>query len=765
MPPDRSRHSLSGRLRTPSGSALPRPHTSLRDSRVSTGFTEKAGLERLILMKISQRAMQPSYNLLSGEPVAGRPPSRGNHSVRASSHESSKENMAPPDADGYETQRRAIEELKAELAAMRYQNETVQQEKEMTAAKHTSEIEDQRRQAEEAMQAKRTMEEEVRKKGRQLESAQAELKELRERASDDQARLETKLRNLERANADFTEQVEELSSSKDEAARVGDQKLVELRRELQSAKQTVEQLEQEGNSRETVLHATQAQLVEKDTQIGNLEAEVLRLKAHTGDTETMAVIRSELSDQVTHIRKLESTNRSQLEELKHLRQVHKVVAVVEEEKHSLLLKLEAAQAFEPRLHEAQIQMQRLEDERLAWAAYFKSDGDGADDDMKFDSPEAMARALTEERVNLASYVDKLGTLQADVITLEETVRVLEEEKNKLRDEVKTAKASLTTAREEKAATEHLRQSDATLITTLRAQLNTFEAEAQRFTEHYDEVQATRIRELGELVDQYKEQAQKLQQELSSQASANKRQRSEEPEGASHEQLGQLLRKNRKLQDELSAAQTKLASCEKDLSATKKKLHSARKQNEVRVLSLRSNPTSDHETWKMATIKALEKENAELLAQVQNPQNGSVNTIPASQLDAAQRGVDKAMAEVASVEKSKRRLKEVWVAKSAEFREGIFSTLGWNVTFIPGGKMRMESLFRPSKTEEHENSIIFDGEKGTMKVGGGPRSEFAQRIDNHIKFWVREQKCIPAFMAALTMELYEEKQAAEQKENS
>jgi mitotic spindle assembly checkpoint protein MAD1 len=128
------------------------------------------------------------------------------------------------------------------------------------------------------------------------------------------------------------------------------------------------------------------------------------------------------------------------------------------------------------------------------------------------------------------------------------------------------------------------------------------------------------------------------------------------------------------------------------------------------------------------------------------------------VDRREAEVEDARAEAASAHKTSRRLKEVWAAKSGEFKEAIFSTLGWTVTFIPNGKMRVESVYHPSESDEHENSIVFDGERGTMKVGGGPRSAFAQRIDDQIRFWVREKGCIPGFLAALTLEFYEEQHA-------
>jgi mitotic spindle assembly checkpoint protein MAD1 len=43
----------------------------------------------------------------------------------------------------------------------------------------------------------------------------------------------------------------------------------------------------------------------------------------------------------------------------------------------------------------------------------------------------------------------------------------------------------------------------------------------------------------------------------------------------------------------------------------------------------------------------------------------------------------------------------------------------------------------------------------MKVSGGPRSQFALKIGDQIKFWVKERGEIPCLLAALTLEFYEE----------
>ncbi|KAG7107653.1 Spindle assembly checkpoint component MAD1 like protein [Verticillium longisporum] len=519
---------------------------------------------------------------------------------------------------------------------------------------------------------------------------------------------------------------------------------------------------------QTLTGATvQVQLAEKDTHIGELESEVLRLKAQTGDADTMATIKQELSEQVAHIRNLESTNRENLSELKHLRQVHRATEVVEEEKRSLLRKLEAAQALEVELSEAQIQRQRLEDERLAWTAYLKSTT-ASGEDLEFDSPEALARALIAERYTIASHMDKIGGLQAELAAQDSSIKSLEAEVTRLKGEVQNAKANASASNTDKARMRAERQRALAVkeVENLRAQLALFDTEDLQ-PENYDEGKAKRIKELEELVDQYKSGTQALAAEMASLETTqptigNKRPRiddgTDKNDAGLSAQLAELTRKKRKLQDEFSALQSQHALTVKELSVAQEQLKAAKKSSKTRVLSLRSNPTSDYEAIKLSTLKALQTENAELLAHMQSrAKSGSFPTVPASQLAAAQRLIDEAKAETASAQKLSRRLKEVWGNKSQEFKEAVFSTMGWTVTFMPNGKMRVESQYYPSKTDEHENSIVFDGEKGTMKVSGGPRSAFAAKISDHIKYWVHTKGCIPGFLAAMTIEFFEEQE--------
>lgn len=704
----------------------------------------------------------------------------GAESVRATSRESSKENQAPPDAEEYETQRKRIEELKAEISTLQYRIQNDEQEKEMTALQHENELREARRKAEEDFKLKQAAEGDRSNTQRQYERAVNELNEVKERSTEEKATLEKKTRDADAEARLLREQLEDLSATKEEGERMNQKRVNDLETQILSLRQTIQEFEQENQSREALLQQTQGQLSEKERYIGDLEADVLRLKAQTGDAETIAVIRRELTDQVQHIRSLEARNAKQHGELNHLRQIHKAVEVVEEEKRSLQRKLEAAQSLETELAEVRIQRQRLEDERLAWTAYLQSEaGDGM---MEFDSPEAIARALVQERYTSASLMERLGEVQPQVAERDEIIKSLEKDKSTLSSQVeklKTAPAPVSSSRTQ-ARLERQRLLAVKEVEYLRAQLKTFDAEDETFdTGNYDQQRVERISELEKLVDQYKEEVQTLHSELATAApepavaaTGTKRARSsyDDSDTASKEseQLGELNRKRRKLADDLAKLQAAHALLQKEHEVARSRLAAAETASKTRVLSLRSNPTSDFEAVKRATLEALKRENKDLLAQLQQQKagrgsssssRGTVAVIPTSQLDAARREVDDARAATASAEKRARRLKEVWALKSQEFKEAIFSTLGWTVTFIPNGKMRVESVFCPSQDPdgdgEHENSIVFDGERGTMKVSGGPQSPFARRIADQIQFWVRDKGCIPGFLAALTLEFYEE----------
>ena len=137
-------------------------------------------------------------------------------------------------------------------------------------------------------------------------------------------------------------------------------------------------------------------------------------------------------------------------------------------------------------------------------------------------------------------------------------------------------------------------------------------------------------------------------------------------------------------------------------------------------------------------------------------------MPRASLTAKEQEVEEWKAEVAERDKRMLRLKQSWAAKALELRQAVASILGWKVEFAANGKFKLSSIFYPpgdEDTDESEtglgsNYLIFDGEKGTVQISGGPEGEFAHDIKGLVKFWVEGRKEIPGLMAACTLEFYE-----------
>lgn len=719
--------------------------------------------EQIALVRASNT--QPTYDFLTGQESTNRPPSRDTFrsSNRISSAELHREKTTE-DEEEAEKRRQEVDALKAEVKKLSYTIENHKQEDELAKLRHESELREARRKAEEDFKKMQAAEGDKARAVRQYESLLKEMTEVRDASSNEKAVLERRLREMEESKRVVEEEVEDIKTEREETLRVIERKSSELESRNDTLQRTVEELLQDSDRREALLQQAQQQLADKDTAYGALEAEVIRLKAQTGDADTLAIIKRDLGEQVSHIKKIEASNRKQAAELEHYKQLHKSIEIVEEEKRSLQRKLDSMDGLQNELGEAQIQRQRLEDERLAWTAYLQSQA-GADGEAEFDSPEALARAFIEERLRTATLIERTGSLETELLEKDGIIQSLESQKSNLAEQIeklKTTGGSSSAAGENKARLRLERQRALAIkeVEYLRAQLKTFDTEDTTFQpESVDEAKIKRIQELEDMVDQYRQEVQTLHADLATRESSTPAPEStgtKRPRDPSedNEHIGVLSRKNRKLQDELTTLQTSTKFLQKELEVAQERLTAATKQSSTRILSLRSNPTSDHEAIKQSTLDALRKENADLLAHIQSGKRSTVATIPISSLEAAQRDVRNAQLELASEKKGKDRLMKVWKLKTQEFRELVISLLGWNVVFMPNGKTKVTSDFYPRKGEE-ENSIEFDGEKGTMKVSGGPQSKFAGRIGEQIKFWVHDKGSVPCFLAALTLEFYEE----------
>ncbi|CAG7978154.1 unnamed protein product [Penicillium nalgiovense] len=675
------------------------------------------------------------------------------------------------------------DELRVQLSTLKYELENIKQERELEALRHEKETRDLQLKADADFRKAQTAESSSNRATHKSDELAKELKEIQDRGLNEKLGFERKIRSLQDENQNLQEEFDDTQARLSDQERQFKYQINELETVRASLQKTIEEFQNDIQNARTSQESTQEKLSQREGEFAELEAENIRLKAEGNDAEALAVLKRELSEQVNHIRELESANRDQTTELRHLRKVSKNVEVVEEQKRSVENQLQLMKGFEAELNTVQIQKQILEDERQSWVSLLQEN----DQPAEFDSPDAVVRAVVQGRIEIATLLDRLGTVEAQLLEKDEAIKSLESDKNNLQQELEklrvgtSASAGGAAEGRLRARLERQRALAVKEVEYLRAQLETFDAEEATMNEdqsQFDGQKSQQITQLQQLVDEYRSELQKVHEELSKQevpkadeARGVKRPLSPTDSEGESERIAVLTRKNRKLQEHLSKSDQATTLARRELDAAKSQIKSLKAKSRTRVLELRDNPTAQAEQIKMTTLATLQSANRDLMAQLRGGHT-DVKVVPASALESIKLEMQDMERTVADKEKRMRRLKEIWTAKSSEFREAVASLLGFKLDFLPNGRVRVTSMFHLSSAYRHgdsdapsdsgpgsmgngeENSIVFDGENGTMKISGGPNSLFAMEIKPLIKFWVEERKDIPCFLAAMTLDFYD-----------
>ncbi len=201
------------------------------------------------------------------------------------------------------------------------------------------------------------------------------------------------------------------------------------------------------------------------------------------------------------------------------------------------------------LSESQLRVSILQDERNSWSSYFQSEG------LEFNSPEALARALVQERVEKIAALEKAGRTNPE---LEEKNGIIQELEDKLaatRAEMEKMQESTTKDSKARQRLERQRALALKEAQFLRDQLKSFQAEETIYNQgNFDEQKNQRIEELEALLEEYKKEVEDLKASIKkfeipattgADGAGTKRSREDDED---NERIGQLSRKNRQLQD-------------------------------------------------------------------------------------------------------------------------------------------------------------------------------------------------------------------------
>jgi mitotic spindle assembly checkpoint protein MAD1 len=722
-----SRTSLSGRTSQGASSALPRPASQINVSRLAS--------------------TQPSYDFIGGGDTENAPPQRRRSLLRQPSIGRLADNA--PD-----------ENFRVKLNTLEYEVKNLRQEKEYLALQHQKELRDLQQKADADFKKYQSANSTANKSGHRFESLQKELRDAQDSHVNEKTALERKIRELEDSNSLLKEEALDAQSRASDANRRFQHQIKDADSARESLQKAAEDARNELTQVSQEMQSAQARIQQQNTELEELRDQNLELKSQTGGNGTLSAIQFQLTEQVAHIRQLETTNREQVTELRRLREAHRSIQIVEEQKKGLETELTVLKDVERQLSEALIQKEILQDEKRQWTTLLEDEEDS--------SPEAIVRTLAQTRIQLASLSERMGAVEAEASEKDELIRGLEAEKMSLATEIQKA-ASVTASdpgSDQKAYKRLERQKNLAVkeVEYLRAQIKSLDAEETMALDGqaFDRQRVSQIKELEGLVDEYRTEISNLHANMAKLESTppveprgTKRPAESLEPDEENSQLGPLLRKNKNLQVALqkTAQQSKMLAME--LQAAKAQLKGLRESK--RVLEMKDNPTAQAEAIKMSALRTLKEENRNLLAQLRGEDLQGVKVVPVSTVDALQLDLKEMEKVVAEKEKRMMRQRTIWQDKAAEFRDVIASVLGWNINFLPNGKAKVSSMFhgRPDVDEDDRQYIIFDGENGTMKISGGTDGPFAKEIKQQVDFWVKGKKEIPCFLAALTIQFQEE----------
>lgn len=190
---------------------------------------------------------------------------------------------------------------------------------------------------------------------------------------------------------------------------------------------------------------------------------------------------------------------------------------------------------------------------------------------------------------------------------------------------------------------------------------------------------------------------------------------------------------------------------------------------VRVLSLSANPAQEWADLRQAALDRLKEENAALLqhlstlssSSTSNPSidktEDTVELVPRASWLAVCEQKAQLEEELRQKEKRMLRLRQVFTAKSAEFRETLSAILGVKLAFYDNGQVRVTSqydlgaafVFQPARHSSGEGAGAGARMQLVAQGEGGP-----QELPQLMRNWVEIEQSIPCFLASVTLECYD-----------
>ncbi|KDE06718.1 hypothetical protein MVLG_02915 [Microbotryum lychnidis-dioicae p1A1 Lamole] len=534
----------------------------------------------------------------------------------------------------------------------------------------------------------------------------------------------------------------------------------------------------------------QSALEEKEVRLGEerrtrikAEQDIETIKATRTGTEessaSAAVIRNELHRQVAHMQSVEKENQRLARRLEVFEKQHVNVEVVKEANRTLERRVKAVDELVKKVAEQEVELEGLKREKLDWSAFLDPS-----DTSEFSSPRKITRTLAATRIENAAFRQKVeqhayGLQSRDSIIGELEKRVADSEQQV--EEGKNAVMRAKAAVKQEQGRSRLLQREVDLLKRHLDSYNTEEAIQQ--AGNFDAQKTARVQELEQLLEGVKAQLADTTEQLNHwQEVAQSKAADVKVEGStttmtssalsSNTPLMEQLRVNEALREELGELKNSHELLEKELEALEMQLDSFERDHGVkgafnpettRVLEYSDSPDRMEHAIRTSTLELLRNENISLVQRIcelsfggQKDGGDAQTLVPVESLKSAEATIASLKLKVQQKETMLKRISSAMAEKTESLRLAVQDLLGFQLAFLESGRIRITSLYAPSK----DRSLAFDPWPGGPMPYKPVSATDEKIIKNEevrrsIAFWLDNRRSLPGFLASLTMTLYEE----------
>lgn len=537
-----------------------------------------------------------------------------------------------------------------------------------------------------------------------------------------------------------------------------DQK-VQVKR-LESEKQELkEQLDlqqrkwQEANQKIQELQASQEERADQEQKIKDLEQKLCLQE------QDAAVVKS-MKSELLRLPRMERELKRLREENAHLREMKETNGLLTEELESLQRKLGRQEKMQEALVDLELEKEKLLAKLQSWEKLDQTMG------FNLRTPEDLSRFVVELQQRELALKEKNNTISS-------SARGLERAQQQLQDEVRQVSAQLLEERKKRETHEALArrlQKRIILLTKerdgMRAILGSYDSEltqaeyspqltqrmweaedmVQKVHAHSSEMEAQLSQALEELGVQ-KQRADTLEMELKMLKAQTSSAEASFP--FCKEEVDALRLKVEELEGERSRLEQEKQALEMQMERLT--LQGDYNQSRTKVLHLSLNPASMARQRQREDHERLQGECERLRGLVHALERGgpipadleAVSSLPSS------KEVAELRKQVESAELKNQRLKEVFQTKIQEFRKVCYTLTGYQIDVTTESQYRLTSRY----AEHQSDCLIF---KATGPSGSKMQlleTEFSRSVPELVELHLLQQDSIPAFLSALTMELF------------